>query len=212
MIQIDKEDSEESLVNFNLHCPNQKIHDLYREIFSLEYFKVLGIELPVKNQEGGGGEDIINANYQWWNRLVSFETDTLLKEYHEEPIEDLESKYENDTNLPVEEPVIWSIELSKQWGSPVLTEKEYKEMKKMSVRDDDLEQNDSGFIVQEIILLAENNNIQNERKKRVLDSFKEDLDSLKSLKYSQLPDFYILPMKQKYYIRISFNLDPRSMS
>lgn len=189
MIEIEKLEEEESLVTFTVKLPNQELYNLYREIFNREYFQVLGVVIL----KGG---DLMNSSYKWWNRLVSYNADSLMSpDNNNDVVEEAPDVEEKE--------YIWKIELSKQWGSPVLTEKEYQEMKKASIRDDDLEQDTAGFYVNELNVLAELNEIQKQRKSKIL----KTLSKIPSkAKYNQTPYFYILPMHKKYYIRLDLSL------
>ena len=62
MIQIEKEDSEESLVTFSVVLSTQELYEWYTRLFSREYFQALGLDMyttmaSIPEQSGGGHND-----------------------------------------------------------------------------------------------------------------------------------------------------------
>lgn len=251
MISIEKEDDEESLVTFKFQFPNPELRELYRNIFTPDYFRVLGLHVPKVAGWGwgGGGEEeekdkIPPFPYNIFHRFSNmFETNNPLFRYNakdlmnneeEEKKEDMVFNLETAEKLEKEkqeeyekaqekekqikeeknkkekeekerldeetkQALVWELEISKHWGSPILTESEYREMKLLSNHSNDLEKDENGLTTPESDHLAKMDQIQKNRK----EVYKKHM-ILEKVQYNQSPVFYILPSKNSYYIRLSF--------
>ena len=248
MISIEKEDDEESLVTFYFQFPNPELRELYRNIFTPDYFQALGLHVPKVAGWIGGGEGEEEKDkippfpynifhrfsnmFETKNPLFRYNAEDLMKNDEEEEDFNLETaeKLEKEKQEEYEEAQkkaqekaqlekekkekldeetkqahLWELQLSKHWGSPVLTESEYREMKMTSNHFNDLEKDQNGFTTPEKNHLAELDKIQKDRKKTISETILKTVPTVpKDTKYNQSPVFYILPKKNAHYIRLSF--------
>ena len=113
MISIEKEDDEGSLVTFYFQFPNPELRELYRNIFTPDYFQALGLHVPEVAGwiRGGGGEEeeekdkIPPFPYNIFYRFSNlFETKNPLFRYNAEDLmKNDEEEEEEDFNLETAE-------------------------------------------------------------------------------------------------------------
>lgn len=125
-----------------------------------------------------------------------------------EEVREIKDTTDTNENTPVKESKthLWEKTLAKKWGTLVMSEQEFLEMKKNNIQEDNLEQDKDGWTRPEKDYLERMNKIQFRYKKSLQNANIHD--------FSILPEitpflFFICPRNSPYYICLSLQT-PRS--